>query len=62
MLIASLVAHKTKGDDKSPNPVLMLYNFEDKEDPADHQAPLELSPVPAPNSLPKKKRRPGGRH
>ena len=40
MLITSLVAHKTKGDDELPDPVLVLYNFEDKEDPADHQAPL----------------------
>ena len=62
MLIASLVAHKIKGDDKLPDPVLVLYDFEDKEDPADHQAPLELSPVQAPNSPPKKKRRPEGLH
>ena len=56
MLIASLVAQETKGDDKSPDPVLTSYDFKDKEDPAEHPALLNPSPITVTDQPPKKKR------
>ena len=56
MVIASLVAHETKGGDESSDPILASYNFEDKEDPAEHPKPFDPLPVPTPDPPPKKKR------
>ena len=52
MLIASVVAYKTEGDDESTDPILASYDVEDKDDPAEHPAPLDPSSVPAPAEHP----------
>ena len=57
MLIASLVAYETEGDDKSSDPILASYHFEDEVGPAEHPTP---SPTPTPDPPPKKKRRKKG--
>ena len=49
MLLTSLVAYKTKEDDKLPDPILVLYKFEDMDDPAEHPVLLNPSTAPAPD-------------